>query len=145
MPKRPNPFEILGLPGRSSAEAVVDRANAASVAADDATKDALADAVRAVTLHPRDRAYHCFWEPDVTAYRDATLEAFCKKHLHARTVRKQLNEAARRLVDEDCCPERLLERFLCRGDPDEVIARLVADVAPDGDCGVSLEPWEVFT
>lgn len=145
MPSLPNPYEVLQIAARSSAAEVVARGQELiATAAGEDEKQSLRSAVEVLATHPRERAYHKFWEPSGSAYGNTAEADFRRRHGKPPVTRREIRQRAAAFVDEECSPLRLLKSLAPELAPP---ADLVA--SPPGDAGwsreeTSVEPSEIF-
>ncbi|MCX3059664.1 hypothetical protein [Streptomyces beihaiensis] len=79
--RRPNPFQVLGLPVDADQQSIVERAEDGIRTAGSDQERALYDwAMRELIGHPRTRQRHALTEPPGTEYRDRALDAFARRH-----------------------------------------------------------------
>ncbi len=142
----PNPYALLRLPNTATNKDVINRANALSKATpDQELKEQYSRCVTALTLHPVERAWHRFWNPEGSPDGGETIKAFVDNNRNVAGSRGFVNAEARRFIKESCKIERLLEIFLPSiGEPkwsqQELIENLPIPMPP-----VSIDPEEFFS
>ena len=108
--KEKSAYQILGLGTDSSIQEVVSRAlQLSEETIDRAEQAAIRRAVEEINGHPVRRATTKFWEPPGTAYQNPGIESFCERQASSPPAPADLEDRARRFVEEDCLPEQLTE------------------------------------
>ena len=145
MPNTPNPFEVLRITTLASRDEIVARATSLIDAeSNEERRRQYRSAVEALTTHPQDSAYHKFWEPAGTAYRDAAEEAFRVSYGTEPVDRAALNQRVRVFLAEDCSAERLLGEMMPGPEPPAEIEHCHPGSTPQSPFRVPVEPGDLF-
>lgn len=145
MPNTPNPYEALRITILASNDEIVACGTGLIEAeSSEQRKRQYRFAVEALTTHPQEPAYHKFWEPSGTSYRDAVEEAFVARYGTEPVDRDALNQRVRIFLAEDCAAERLLDAMMPGPEPPDEIEDCHPGSTPQTPFRVAVEPGELF-
>jgi curved DNA-binding protein CbpA len=145
MPSTPNPYEVLRIAVLASEDEIVTRGiGLIQAESSEDRKKQFRSAVEALTTHPKDRAYHQFWEPAGAGYRDAAEEAFLTRYGAGPVDREALTERVRVFLEQDCAAERLLDSLMPGPAPPAHIEDVHPAGTPQTPLQLELEPRDLF-
>lgn len=145
MPSIPNPYEALGLTIVASSEEIVIRGTSLIEAEPvEERRMQYHFAVEALTTHPLEPAYHKFWEPAKTSYREPAEEAFLARYGTEPVNRDALNQRARIFLAEDCAALSLLDAMMPAPEPPAELEDCHPGGAPQTPLRMAIEPGELF-
>ncbi|MCX6627082.1 MAG: hypothetical protein NTW28_05580 [Candidatus Solibacter sp.] len=141
----PNPYEILRIAAVAPEDEIVARGiGLIQAESGEDRRKQIRSAVEALTTHPKDRAYHQFWEPAGAAYRDAAEEAFLTRYGAGPVDRAALTERMRVFLEQDCAPGRLLDSLMPGPAPPARIEDCHPAGTPQTPLRLEFEPRELF-
>src|ERR1017187_7852828 len=145
MPSAPNPYEVLRIVVSAPEDEIVSRAiGLIQAESSEDRKKQFRSAVEALTTHPKDRAYHQFWEPAGAGYRDTAEEAFLARYGAGPVDHEALMERVRVFLEEDCAAQRLLDSLLPGPAPPAVIEACHPAGTPQTPLQLEVEPRDLF-